>query len=1196
MATSDPEAARERDLHRYYRPWLDAQSLVDADGSGKNGLTYAGYSPKAGRDRSLTAFAQLATFRLQVRRAMVSLIDSNRQYILAEATRTLSLFSPTAEKPEDEVWLGNAILNKTDAVCYHTFSSTYTAREEDGGTYTAEGMVIPDCRADPRFADKDYVKGEPGVKFYAGVPIITKLGHRIGVYAVSDEKPRTGISAAELRFMADVAAAVMEHLELAKDSLDRSKGERMVRGLTQFIENSSAYDSREDASDWPSTMERQTENARRKALEKEDMTVIQFAKRQAQRKPEKLSDVTRVFQKAACIMLRSTEADGVVFFDTSAAGIEVHLHETSPTVSSSDESGTYNTSEQDTGDTKATTRGKKPKGDIADPANGNPFSHSRPCPVVGLSLREGTATLVHKDFAFTESAMQRYIQKYPFGKFFNYSKEGIGINSSDEKSERSETDHSDRNPSASSTGVRKPRKPREKFIPMEFLEVIPNVRTLIFLPLWDPASERWVASGFVWTTQAGRLMSPENELPYLQAFGNSIANEVARLSAQKADRAKTTFIASISHELRSPLHGILGSVEFLREAITSTYQESLVSSIETCGKTLLDTIDHILDHSKVNQLRNTTAKRKQRTEGRSRNAPVENSILGVVSNFDLAQLVEEVCDTVCTGHTFRKTHNISRSAIYDQTENTTANGVTTTGRDNAVLQAKDRPGRDSMSLEAIDTHGSVAVSLIVDPGATWVVRSQPGALRRIVMNLLGNALKYTDSGFIAIHMVQTIRTPQSISFCIRVEDSGRGMSVDYQKSKLFMPFSQEDPFSTGTGLGLSIVKQIVESLQGAIEVRSAIGEGTSIKISMQLPTGSSETTPMQDMLAAPRVLRGTSASIICESDTRSISRGLKTKASMLNACIGLGMNISEDSGVETSVAEVDFLLTDSPSLCQLIHRSNADRNGKVPLSVVCVCTDLDEKMAMESRIGRQIEALGWITESVTQPCGPRKLARALLQCQKRVSNHTTERLISRSTSEAVVQQHKNLGPLSSYMYRSLSDAFSQDNSKIYTRSSTTDVPPTSLPYPSTEAPVSPIRTESGEFFSPRVLLVDDNAINLKLLVVFAKRQNLAYAEATNGLEALERFKVKAQSTTPATRPFDFVLMDLSMPVMDGLTSTRQIRQFEAKCGLPKSHIVALTGLASAQDQKDASEAGVDMYLVKPVKFADIKRIFEGGVA
>lgn len=149
----------------------------------------------------------------------------------------------------------------------------------------------------------------------------------------------------------------------------------------------------------------------------------------------------------------------------------------------------------------------------------------------------------------------------------------------------------------------------------------------------------------------------------------------------------------------------------------------------------------------------------------------------------------------------------------------------------------------------------------------------------------------------------------------------------------------------------------------------------------------------------------------------------------------------------------------------------------------------------------------------------------------------------------------------------------------------------SLPLPTTITPMSPIET-NGEYFSPRVLLVDDNAINLKLLVVFAKRQNLRYHEAMNGLEALETFKHEA-AHLGNIRPFDFVLMDLSMPVMDGLTSTRNIRAYEQKMGLQRSTIVALTGLASAQDQQDASDAGVDMYLVKPVKFADIRRIFGG---
>lgn len=942
---------------RYYRPWLDAQSLVNTDGSGSKGLTYAGYRPKPGRDRSLTAFAQLAALRLNARRAMVSLIDSNRQYILAEATRTVSLFSTTTEEDEDEVWLGNAILNKTDAVCYHTFSSTYTAKEVNGDDYTAEGMIIPDCRLDPRFADKDYVKGEPGVRFYAGVPIVTKAGYRIGVYAVSDENPRDALSASDLRFMHDVAAAVMEHLELAKDSLDRSRGERMVRGLTQFIEKSSAQDSREETNNRTTTMEKQTENARLETLDDDEhapLTVAQAARKQAQRKTDAESDTVRVFQRAARIMRQSTEADGVVFFDTSAASIKVHLHEANQSMTDSDESGTHNTTDFDTGDS-ASTRRRKRRTEFSETeqASANGLLESKPCPVAGLALREGTAALVHTDFAFTEAAMERYIHKYPFGKFFSYNEDGVGVNSSDEKSERSETDQSDRTQILSST-VKKPRRKRERFMPTEFLKVLPNVRTLIFLPLWDPAAERWVAGGFIWTTQAGRLMSPENELPYLQAFGNSIASEVARLSAQKADRAKTTFIASISHELRSPLHGILGSVEFLRDTVASAYQESLVSSIETCGKTLLDTIDHVLDYAKINKLRSASSKKRQ-ARG-SKRLPADNSILGVTADFDLALLVEEVCDTVCTGHTFRKTHHKNGSAIYDQAESVTANGITPGGSLNRI------------TVEGPDTHGAVSVSLIVEPRVNWIVRSQPGALRRIMMNLLGNALKYTDQGYIAIRLIQKYALDKnSMDVSLSVQDSGRGMSAEYQKTKLFSPFSQEDPFSSGTGLGLSIVKQIVESLKGEIEVQSTTNAGTTIKVSIPLPVGQIDKVIQHDVLACPKVLKDTKVSIICEPETSGRQRGLKTQESMHNACVAFGMQISENMEAHKSISDVEFLLVDSPSLHNLIQTHSDSRVDKSPLSVVCICTDTAEKTVLEQRLSRQIDALGWIAEIVTQP-------------------------------------------------------------------------------------------------------------------------------------------------------------------------------------------------------------------------------------
>ena len=128
---------------------------------------------------------------------------------------------------------------------------------------------------------------------------------------------------------------------------------------------------------------------------------------------------------------------------------------------------------------------------------------------------------------------------------------------------------------------------------------------------------------------------------------------------------------------------------------------------------------------------------------------------------------------------------------------------------------------------------------------------------------------------------------------------------------------------------------------------------------------------------------------------------------------------------------------------------------------------------------------------------------------------------------------------------------------------------------------------------PHILLVDDNPINLQLLIMFMRKHNLSYVSARNGLEALEAFKAAAgASAEHGEKPFDFVLMDVSMPVMDGLESTRWIRKFEEENGLHPTYVIALTGLASQQAQQEALGSGVDKYLPKPVKFGDLKTILE----
>jgi CheY-like chemotaxis protein len=128
---------------------------------------------------------------------------------------------------------------------------------------------------------------------------------------------------------------------------------------------------------------------------------------------------------------------------------------------------------------------------------------------------------------------------------------------------------------------------------------------------------------------------------------------------------------------------------------------------------------------------------------------------------------------------------------------------------------------------------------------------------------------------------------------------------------------------------------------------------------------------------------------------------------------------------------------------------------------------------------------------------------------------------------------------------------------------------------------------------PRILLVDDNSINLQLLVTFMKKAKFPYAAASDGLEALNTYKAAASSSPSTMRPaFDYVLMDISMPVMDGLTSTREIRKFEKENKLRPAKIFALTGLASESAQKEAFESGIDHFLPKPVNFRELRALVE----
>jgi len=115
----------------------------------------------------------------------------------------------------------------------------------------------------------------------------------------------------------------------------------------------------------------------------------------------------------------------------------------------------------------------------------------------------------------------------------------------------------------------------------------------------------------------------------------------------------------------------------------------------------------------------------------------------------------------------------------------------------------------------------------------------------------------------------------------------------------------------------------------------------------------------------------------------------------------------------------------------------------------------------------------------------------------------------------------------------------------------------------------------------RVLLVEDNEINLKLLVAYMRKLKLDHSTATNGLEALDTYK-------DCEGKYDVIFMDISMPVMDGIESTQHIRRFERENSLPPVALIALTGAANPNTRQEAFSSGIDLFLTKPVPMKALK--------
>ncbi|KAF2216376.1 hypothetical protein CERZMDRAFT_81499 [Cercospora zeae-maydis SCOH1-5] len=830
----------------------------------------------------------------------------------------------------------------------------------------------------------------------------------------------------------------------------------------------------------------------------------------------------------------------------------------------------------------------------------------------------------------------------------------------------------------------------------------PRAKQVIFVPMFHANLNRWT-SCFAFTNSQYRVFSYDMDYLQMLSFTNAIKAEIVRLATVFADQQKSDFIGSVSHELRSPLHGILASVEFLQDTELDQFQTSCIDTMDACAHTLLDTVAMVLDYSKVNTLKRKESIKSncssQACLDRSESMPVSSTIrnepLFATDQYcDVARITEEVVDGLAVGHLARARTNFG----FDDEASSLVTGIPSLGASPSMRRI----------LQAV--RPEVELVLDIAPPAEWSFSTQPGAIRRIVMNLLSNSLKYTRHGAITVslqrmqaHDKQTTavkfsdKKPTTIQ--IRVTDTGQGISPEYLRSKIFTPFSQENAKAAGTGLGLSIVRSIVNALSGEIDIKSILNVGTIVVVTLpvkapRIATYSPACTPRtattsdtsEFTLVSPMSRQKDSSVLALQAlqhppqaaiyepalehdrfgQTQGAAQVHSTLVQYLTGWFGFPTLQTWDFDYPAKLLIVDEIHL--PTLLAL----RPDYLDTLSLqSTIILCASPARQAVLTKDItSRYIEV-------ICKPFGPYKLARAVSRAldkvakspaanekPKRWPNHNEEKSSAQSMSRISLPFSQPLSSpqtLSPCTARRSSvqgkirgtpqhvPAPNQDRSSRLSSRETGASADGGFPFPAepassllqrgkdgankvSEPGVGPAPVPSAEQKSvamasepagvviatslqgagptkniassekqpemqarkPRLLLVDDNRLNLQLLHTYVSKigydASLAKT-AEDGQQAVEIYK----SFLP-----DIIFMDLSMPVMDGNESARRIRRFEAEGGrtaitdgVSKSAlIIALTGNAKGSDQKEAFNSGMNMYMTKPVSFKQVGKLLE----